>query len=319
VCMSSGLLLSSGLPLTLCRANRSIREEFGFGKNPTRFRIIDTLLISFDQVEGTDWQRHRKVTAPPFSDRKSGFVWNESLRQAQQMLTYWTEKGPAGVKSVTSDMMTLGLHVLTCAGFGIPYRFCSALEGAKEGYSLNYRDCLAAVLENLPLLALASKAANYLPFLPGQLTKHRVAVEEFKRYMVEMVEAEKCRALQSTDGDGNLLSSMVRNSQTAQRGFSSADSADGSYKRGQETSRRAGGLTDSEIYGNIFMFHLAGHESTANTLAYSIYLFAAFPEWQEWVIEEIDHVLAGQEDFNTLDYESLFPQLRRCLAVMVSS
>ncbi len=72
------------------------------------------------------------------------------------------------------------------------------------------------------------------------------------------------------------------------------------------------GYADSK--SNIFAYNLAGHETTANTVAYALVLLAAHPQYQDWVREEImqvQNILAG-------DYNSSFPRLQRCLAVMVS-
>jgi len=76
-------------------------------------------------------------------------------------------------------------------------------------------------------------------------------------------------------------------------------------------------LTDTEIYGNLFSYNLAGHETTSNTLAYATILLAANPKWQEWAAEEVDQVTAGV-DVKDLDYETYYPQLKRVLAIMVS-
>ena len=65
------------------------------------------------------------------------------------------------------------------------------------------------------------------------------------------------------------------------------------------------GLTDEEIFGNIFIVNLAGHETTANTLATSLVLLAANPQCR---------TSGGSKDWK---YDESFPNLNRCLAVMV--
>lgn len=72
------------------------------------------------------------------------------------------------------------------------------------------------------------------------------------------------------------------------------------------------GYADSK--SNIFAYNLAGHETTANTVAYALVLLAAHPQYQDWVREEIMQV----QDTLAGDYNSIFPRLQRCLAVMVS-
>ena len=74
-------------------------------------------------------------------------------------------------------------------------------------------------------------------------------------------------------------------------------------------------LTEDEIVGNLFIFTAAGFDTTANTLGFAVAFLAAFPQWQTWMQEEIDHVFAKAGD--SRDYATLFPKLPRCLAVMV--
>jgi cytochrome P450 len=76
-------------------------------------------------------------------------------------------------------------------------------------------------------------------------------------------------------------------------------------------------LNDTEALGNLLIYSIGGHETTATALAFSILLLAAYPEWQNWIGEEIRAVIQGQGSPEMLEYEKLFPRLKRCLAVMV--
>jgi hypothetical protein len=64
---------------------------------------------------------------------------------------------------------------------------------------------------------------------------------------------------------------------------------------------------------------LQGMIPTANTIAYAVALMAMDVRPQEWLGEEITSILGREESMEKWSYETAFPQLKRCLAVMVRS
>jgi len=136
--------------------------------------------------------------------------------------------------------------------------------------------------------------------------------------MVEMVNTEKLRAAQGYTPEANLLSMPVLKSEEA-RLLLFGDISSGSQRTMIEGFSINKGLTDDEIYGNIFTYSFAGHESTGHAISYAFYLFAAFPDWQEWVIEGVDQVFASGKTIDILNYEELFPYPKRCGQLLRSS
>jgi cytochrome P450 len=75
-------------------------------------------------------------------------------------------------------------------------------------------------------------------------------------------------------------------------------------------------MPDTLIIDNMMIFLLAGHETTANALTWTLYLLALFPEWQERAREEIKRVAPdgkiGREQIDQLDIlEELFQEAMR--------
>ncbi|KAL8751098.1 MAG: hypothetical protein Q9184_006181 [Pyrenodesmia sp. 2 TL-2023] len=135
--------------------------------------------------------------------------------------------------------------------------------------------------------------------MPKKLQRLGQAVKEFQQYMDEMLARERGSASAEHSKTANLMSALVR----------ASDETSQSKDLGQDSKR---GLTDEEIFGNIFAYNLAGHETTANTVAFALVLLAAKPRYQDWVREEVKEAQAAAEG----DYESIFPRLQRCFAVM---
>jgi cytochrome P450 len=109
---------------------------------------------------------------------------------------------------------------------------------------------------------------------------HRLAKEafvEWGKYMEEMRDdtADRLRKSQST-GDGTLLENLVRAGTPILR---TADSS----------------ISPAAILGNIFIFILAGHETSANTLTYAISLLACRPKFQKSLQTEIDELSKGRK------------------------
>jgi len=69
-------------------------------------------------------------------------------------------------------------------------------------------------------------------------------------------------------------------------------------------------LTESELISNIYMFLVAGHETTANTLCFGLALLALYPDEQEKLFEHIKSVTKG-----SLPTYADMPLLTRSLAV----
>ncbi|KAI4108318.1 MAG: hypothetical protein LQ339_002219 [Xanthoria mediterranea] len=255
---------------------------------------------NLNTVEGEEWQRHRRLTAPSFNEKTSSLVWEEARRQARDMASSWSRQGPQGTTEVVADTATLALHVLTCAGFGESYPFNQGVRKVAKGHAMTYRDSLALCLSNIITFAIIPKRYLSTSFFPQKLRKLGQAVQEFQQYMEEMLARERDSGANGTSETPNLMSALVR----------ASDEDAHAKDSGQHSSKL--GLTDEEIFGNIFAYNLAGHETTANTVAYALVLLAAHPQYQDWVREEIMQV----QDTLAGDYNSNFPRLQRCLAVM---
>ena len=254
-----------------------------------------------------DWPRHRKVLAAPFNENIMKFVWNESLNQASEMLQSWTSSAEPGIPSIAKDTRTLSLNVLAATGFRRSYKFRSSSQpGTDEARS--YRDALQTVLDNAIFLMLVPRRLLLLPLLPRSWVRIGKAAADFKQYMMYMLDEETSLLDQGKKGTESLMTSFVRALDTHRKEGATAGS-----NMGQLPSK---GLTVDEIFGNIFVINFAGHDTTANTLAFSILLFAAYPEVQEWVAEELQEVIPNR-DSNRWDYSVLFSDLKRCRAVLV--
>jgi len=90
--------------------------------------------------------------------------------------------------------------------------------------------------------------------------------------------------------------------------------ADSDKSKLARSSKTATFMTEDEITGNLFLFTMAGFDTTANTLVYAIMALALEPDWQDWIFEGINEVSRRQPDGQ---YSVSFPLQTRCLALLV--
>ena len=230
-------------------------------------------------------------------------VWSESLDQAQDMLTAWVSWGSEGTIGIARDTRTLSLDVLAATGFKKSYKFRASTEPGPDE-ARNYREALMVTLDNSLFMMLVPPKLLMSRFSPKSWSRIGRATKDFKDYMMSMLHEERNLLDAGKPGTGNLMSSLIRASEEEK------------LKKEVDYSTSQQGLSVSEMLGNIYVINFAGHDTTANSLAYAMLLLAAYPETQEWVAEELQEVLPN-EDHTTWDYQELFPRLERCLAILV--
>lgn len=234
-----------------------------------------------------------------------GRVWTECIRQANELLDFW--KTSSDIRHTGKDIRRLSLHVLSNFAFGKSYSFNPSDDEALQAAagSLSYKDSLGLILENCILIMLLGPkllTGRLHRFLPKHWARVGQATSTFKKHIAESIEEEKLRIAEGKVYTNNFISSIVRVSEE-EAGIDN------------NTGSRFNGLSETEIFGNIFVFNFAGHDSLAITLTYIITHLAAHPEVQDWIATEIQHVCKDQ---GALTYRDAFPKLKRCMAVVVS-
>lgn len=228
------------------------------------------------------------------------FVWTEALKQANAMSRAWTQAAN-GVHSVEGDTRSVSLNILAATGFRKSYAFHDSQTDVEEE---SYRAALRIVLDNVILLMLIPYQVLTFPLVPESWKKIGRAGDRFRSYMVQMLDEETKSMNQGGRGSGGIMTSLVR-------------ALDVFHSDQKGSSGLAKGLSAEEIFGNIFIINMAGHDTTANTLAFSLMLLAREPHVQDWMTEEIRRVTKGLAN-EEWTYELLFNRLHRCRAIIVS-
>ena len=95
--------------------------------------------------------------------------------------------------------------------------------------------------------------------------------------MKEMIAAKKFQISSTPNESVDLIGQLLR-----------------SQQGNEGKSLRLAALADSEVMGNLFMFIIAGHETSANSIHFSLLFLALHPQAQRKVQSEIDKIFQGR-------------------------
>ncbi|KAH7350990.1 cytochrome P450 [Rhexocercosporidium sp. MPI-PUGE-AT-0058] len=297
-----------------------------FSKKVVHYRTLAVFGPNVLTVEGSDWQRHRKITGPPFNERNSSLVFQKSVVQGQDMLDSFTHDVEGRQASpVVEDLMhwtmTVALHVISSAAFSLhmpwptksiasPVRpwetpqdnLAASEPKATQKHKMTFQHCVDAVMKYLPfIIFFPDWLLRKSPF--EVMRNMQLSSDEFRSHMTELIDDNQ-KTLDSVDkdikedaniGNNDLLSNIIK-----------ASAAD-----------KKQALSNEEMIGNIFIFIVAGHETTANTLQTCLILLAMHPEVQKAVQHEIDSIWAAKKPGEVLVYKDDYPKMRLISALML--
>ncbi|TFK49124.1 cytochrome P450 [Heliocybe sulcata] len=237
-----------------------------FPKPVKQYSVLTFFGRNIVASEGEEWKRYRKITAPSFSERNNKLVWDETCRIMMDMFdNVWQWKDEISVDHCVDLTLPIALFVIGVAGFGRRISWNDDMK-VPAGHKMTFKDALHIVSTDVFLKLIVPKWAM------GWTERFRncqTAFEELREYMLEMIRAR--RTAEKKEERYDLFSSLLD---------ASEDDSDGEAK-----------LADEELLGNIFIFLVAGHETTAHTLCYVFGLLALYQDEQEILYQHIKSVI----------------------------
>jgi len=239
---------------------------------PLRALMGDGLLTS----EGERWRRHRRLVQPVFS-RRHVTTFGPAMAQAAQRLTArWEALADGTVINVAGQMSAVALDIVGRALFG------SDLSGETAMMSR--------------ALDAGQRVATLASFVPLQ----------WGPASTRALRAVSRRVGHTSEGIEGPVGRIIAGRRAAAPGGSASEGSAGDLLDVLLTARAADGspLTDAEISDEVAIFLLAGHETSANTLSWSLALLSAYPAARQQLEAEVDAVL-GERDPDCEDAEKL--------------
>jgi cytochrome P450 len=236
------------------------RENGGRRGRPTaeRLRPIQRTVTGLFNVNGDEHRRHRRLLQPAFHKTRIEAYRDDMVALTTRLLDQWRvgEK-----RDVHADMTSLTLRIATKTLFGE--------DAGERGVALAQmmQEWLVTMFSPAMLVRLDIKPLPYSRWLDltGRIDEETVAILREKRGRV---------AKAKQDGEGAVAADMLSM-------LLAARDEDGSA------------LDEDELIGHVGAIFGAGHETSTNALAWTLFLLAEHPDVATDLVDELTSVLHG--------------------------
>ncbi|MCO4762640.1 MAG: cytochrome P450 [Myxococcales bacterium] len=208
--------------------------------------------------EGDHWRRQRRIAQPAFH-RKHIETFAESMVQASlDMRRQWEQSAAAGeTRDIADDMMRLTLRIAGETLFSLDVTGEAADVGDALGEVLTAFDRITTA--PIPYPELWPTASN---------RRMRAAIAKLDEVVEGIIAQRRASGDTTRDLLGNLMAA-----------------------RDEETGE---GMNDKQLRDEVMTMLLAGHETTANALAWTLHLLSTHPEVADKVAEELQTHTGGE-------------------------
>ncbi|KAF5341535.1 hypothetical protein D9758_012595 [Tetrapyrgos nigripes] len=262
-----------------------------FRRDVEGYEVVSVYGPNMVATEGEAWKRYRTVAKPAFNEANNALVWHHATR----IVNEWFEdlnKQLRGGKSVQVDLLKdcteLTLLIISSAAFG-KHNGWSDHSGDDSGHRLPFRPAVTTAVKNLVPKVLTPNwlfaLAEYLP-LPKIIKETADSFVFLRLHMLDIINSARewvAGGHEDNSLDAALLQNLVK-----------ANLAQLEQEETKELLKRR--LTDQEVLSNAFMFLLAGHETSAHSLCFTLCLLALYPEVQEKMYQETKRLWPNLSD-----------------------
>jgi cytochrome P450 len=209
-------------------------------------------------AEGDHWRWQRRLASPMFRPSDVLAYVPDMVAATQEQVARWRSVGPSHVAPIEEDMSNITFAVIAR----------TILAGIDESEAAEIQRTGHAFID--PIMWSVASALMLLPehrWHPGR-SKMLKAAREGRAVVQRLLDKRRASGANGNDLVARMLA--ARNPDTGAP------------------------MTDEQLIDNLGTFLLAGHETTAKALVWTLYLLARAPEWQERARTEVHDVTAGK-------------------------
>jgi cytochrome P450 len=249
------------------------RNDIYERKSPHMRKALEPLLgDGLFASDGATWKTRRAIQAPAFSGANLRRFGATMTACAEEMREQWRARADDAPLRVLPEMGRLTAEIIGRTMFG------DALGPGRTARLVSAFSAYQGGIEQFDLAAFFG-LPSWLPRTPQWKSALRAAAA-----VHDIVDEVIRKRLDEAPGAATLLGLLLQNHE----------------------SRVAGGLTLEQVRNEAVVIFMAGHETTANALAWTWYLLALHPDAEALLHEELERVLGGrapgQDDVPALKY-----------------
>ncbi len=243
-----------------------VENASNYGKSAMQTRILSIALRNgLLTVEGEQWRSQRRTLAPLFGRRAVMRYASTMIAAVEALMARWRAQGDESVHDIGTEMNRLALDGLgrTC--------FSDGLGGDPERMRIAMMTYFAVAGRIDPFDVMG------LPGFVPRLTRWKVRplLQYFDEAVDAIIKLRRAKLAEAPDAaPADLLTALLA-------------------ARDPETGQA---MSETEVKANILTFIAAGQETTANALAWALFLLTSSPEWSARVLTEAEDELDGDLD-----------------------
>ncbi len=241
------------------------REKFH--KIPT-IRFLGPLLgRGILTSEGSEWKWQRQASAPLFRQQDLLRFVPTFVRVTQALLERWRAAPPGSAQAIDRDMTRITFEVISA----------TLLPSADRGVAAEVERSMGVFQRwaGWGLFYTTTGLPAWLP-RPGMASSAR-AVATLRAAVLAMLREKGAGSFSAKKGPDPFS----QHDDLMQRLM---------HARDPETGQT---MDETRLVDNLLTFYLAGHETTARALSWTLYLLARSPEWSHQLAEEVARVTGG--------------------------
>lgn len=254
----------------------------------------DPLTAHLFNLSGKRWKELRAKIAPTFTPNKIKYMFDTMKECCTQLQDFVDEKIAANGGRYNADIREMqarvSTDVISSVAFGIQSNSLKTPESEFRRIGTKVVEPTVFNSVRLMVLFFLREAAQKLKF--------SITVNEIESFFTKLVTETVAYREQNGIERADMLNMLM---QLKNKGFLNKDGKEADDTEQPEDGQVGGKLTMNEMIAQVYIFFIAGFDTTSATTSLTMFELTKHPEIQDKIFEEVQDVLARHNGEMTYD------------------